>query len=373
MDHELLDLTHIAGNLLFILKNYLLILLNNEVLANWGSLSTAKYSVCILPVLYEGDFVVVELLKSCRDSIFLKVKYADFSFFSAQQSIKFTLRVVQKSTIYVELKGEIPWNFVDVAQKLLVAGASYSYETVNVLDDKGRALVDTYCHFFMYFLGNRVVDVSFIFYADKDGTFPWEKTVRFTLAKNGVLLCLQYFRIFDHLLRQVEYLIVVTRAQSFYFVLKSDKLVFRVESIKRLHRLSPEALLYLLSKIIISLAIDFIDEYVWIGIQFYLLGESTLSIILIFLDIAFDLLFALYDIFSYFGFEILDNSENPLQLCQKSIKLQFVFGLFVLSFEERIVIDLHLVNFHNDFLNPFIVILNLITMFMNIFSKTSLA
>ena len=201
MDHELLDLTHVAGNLLLILKNYLLILFNDEILAYWGCLSTAKYSVCILPVFYEGYFVVVELLKSGCDCIFLKVKDADLSFFSAQQSIKFTFRVVQKSTIYVELKGKIPWNFIDVAQKLLVAWASYSYETVNILDDKGRALVDTYCNFFMYFLGKRVVDVSFIFNADKDGTFLWEKTVGFALAKNGVLLCLQYFRVFDNLFR----------------------------------------------------------------------------------------------------------------------------------------------------------------------------
>ena len=315
----------------------------------------------------------MELLKSGRDCIFLKIKYADFSFFSSQQSIKFALRVVQKSTIYVELKGKIPWNFVYVAQKLLIAGASYSYETVNILDDKWRTLVDTYGDFFMYFLGKRVVDVSFIFNADKDGAFPWEKTVRFTLAEYGILLCLQYLWVFYHLLRQVEYLIVVARTQSFYLVLKSDQFVFRVESIKSLHRLSSKALLHLLSEIIISLAVDFIDEYVRIGVQFYLLGESTLSIIFIFLDIAFYLLLALDDNFSYFGFKILDNSENPFEFWQKSIKLQFVFGLFVLRFEERIVIDLHLVNFHDYFLNPFIVILNLITVFMNIFPKTSLA
>ena len=53
VDHELLDLTHIAWNLLLVLKNYLLVLLNDEVFAYWGRFSTAKYSVGIGPVLYE--------------------------------------------------------------------------------------------------------------------------------------------------------------------------------------------------------------------------------------------------------------------------------------------------------------------------------
>jgi hypothetical protein len=71
MNHQLLDLTHITGDLFFVLQNDLVFLFNDQVLADRSCLPTAEYSIAVLPEPDELDPAVVVLLKSSRDRIFL--------------------------------------------------------------------------------------------------------------------------------------------------------------------------------------------------------------------------------------------------------------------------------------------------------------
>jgi len=65
---------------------------------------------------------------------------------------------------------------------------------------------------------------------------------------------------------QIEYLIVVARSNSFDLVLQGNKLVLGIERIQHFHSLAPQRLLQLLNKVIVPLAVDFVDEKIWVGV-----------------------------------------------------------------------------------------------------------
>lgn len=188
MDHQLLDLTHIAGNLLFILQDDLIFFLNYQVLADRSCLSAAENSIPVLPKPNKLNPTVMVLLKSGCNCIFLQVKNSNLTLISSQKGIELSFGVIEKGAINFELKCKISWNFIDIAQQLLVVCTGDTNKAVNTVNNLRRALVDTDCDFFVNFLGSRVIDVSLIVDADQDGVFSGEKIVRSSFAYYRILL-----------------------------------------------------------------------------------------------------------------------------------------------------------------------------------------
>lgn len=57
----------------------------------------------------------MHLLEGGYDWIFLKVEDGDLPLISSQKGIELSVGMVEQNGINFELKGEISWNFVDVA------------------------------------------------------------------------------------------------------------------------------------------------------------------------------------------------------------------------------------------------------------------
>lgn len=57
----------------------------------------------------------MHLLEGGYDWIFLEIKDGDLPLISSQKGIELSVGMVEQNGINFELKGEISWNFVDVA------------------------------------------------------------------------------------------------------------------------------------------------------------------------------------------------------------------------------------------------------------------